>query len=256
MASTPEAAVRRLATLPAVALFIIAAGALGSPGARSVPADFSQTPARPIALVGGTLLDGFGSTPIRNSVVLVEGERIKAVGQVGVLAIPSGVEVISTEGMTVLPGLWDMHVHLMINGHSDYAYWDKTYPPRLEKEIMPASARQLLMAGVTTARDLGGPLEASLNVRNAINRGDIPGPTIYVSGPFIQHAPYPGTEYFRWGVNGVNDAKEKVERLAKAGVDVIKLIDQDQMMPDEVQMVVRTAHANQLPVVAHSHLRI
>jgi imidazolonepropionase-like amidohydrolase len=212
-----------------------------------------QSSARPIALVGGTLLDGFGSTPIRNSVVLVEGERIKAVGQVGALPVPSGVDVISTEGMTVLPGLWDMHVHLMITGHSDYAYWDKTYPPRLEKEIMPASARQLLMAGVTTARDLGGPLEPSLNVRNAINRGEILGPTLYVSGPFIQHAPYPGTEYFRWGVNGASDAKEKVEKLAKAGVDVIKLIDQDQMSMDEVQMVVRTAHANQLPVVAHSH---
>jgi imidazolonepropionase-like amidohydrolase len=235
----------------ALAVIVVTTGPL-RPAASSTP-PWSQSSGRPIALVGGTLVDGFGSTPIRNSVVLVEGERIKAVGQVGALAIPSGVDVISTEGMTVLPGLWDMHVHLMITGHSDYAYWDKTYPPRLEKEIMPASARQLLMAGVTTARDLGGPLEPSLNVRNAINRGEIPGPTLYVSGPFIQHAPYPGTEYFRWGVNGVNDAKEKVEKLAKAGVDVIKLIDQDQMTMDEVQMVVRTAHANQLPVVAHSH---
>ena len=78
-------------------------------------------------LVGGTLIDGYGSAPIRNSVVIIEGERIKAVGQVGTLAIPPGAEVISTEGMSVLPGLWDMHVHLMINGHSDYAHWDKTY---------------------------------------------------------------------------------------------------------------------------------
>ncbi|HYN05986.1 MAG TPA: amidohydrolase family protein [Vicinamibacterales bacterium] len=228
------------------------AGASGTFTARSASAP-PQTTARPIALVGGTLVDGFGSTPIRNSVVLVEGERIKAVGQVGSLAVPAGVEVVSTEGMTVLPGLWDMHVHLMITGHSDYGHWDRTYPSRFEKEIMPASARQLLMAGVTTARDLGGPLEPSLNVRNAINRGDIPGPTLYVSGPFIQHAPYPGTEQFRWGLNGVADAKEKVARLAKAGVDVIKLIDQDQMTLDEVHAVVATAHANRLPVVAHSH---
>ena len=62
--------------------------------------------------------------------VIIEGERIKAVGQVGTLAIPAGAEVISTEGMSVLPGLWDMHVHLMINGHSDYTHWDKTYPPQ------------------------------------------------------------------------------------------------------------------------------
>src|SRR5262245_52970687 len=111
------------------------------------------------ALVGGTLIDGFGSTPILNSVVIIEGERIKAVGQVGSLAVPAGAEVISTEGMTVLPGLWDMHVHLMINGHSDYAHWDKTYPSQMESVIMPASAKQLLMAGVTSARDLGGPFK-------------------------------------------------------------------------------------------------
>jgi len=205
------------------------------------------------ALVGGTLIDGYGSTPIRNSVVIIEGERIKAVGQVGTLAIPPGADVISTEGMTVLPGLWDMHVHLMINGHSDYAHWDKTYPPLMETVIMPASARQLLMAGVTSARDLGGPLKASVAVRERIRKGEIPGPTLYISGPFIQHEPYPGTEYVRWGVNGVDDARAKVTTLADAGVDVIKLIDQDQMTMAEVQAVVDEAHKRKLPVVAHSH---
>ncbi len=205
------------------------------------------------ALVGGTLIDGFGSPPIRNSVVIIEGERIKAVGQVGSLAIPTGAEVISTEGMTVLPGLWDMHVHLMINGHSDYAHWDKTYPSQFESVIMPASAKQLLMAGVTSARDLGAPLKASIAIRDRIKKGEIPGPTLYVSGPFIQHEPYPGTELFRWGVKGADDARAKVRTLADAGVDVIKLIDQDQMTMEEVQAVVDEAHKHKLTVVAHSH---
>src|SRR5688500_20394593 len=80
------------------------------------------------ALVGGTLIDGYGSKTIRNSVVIIEGERIKAVGQVGSLAIPPGAEVISTEGMSVLPGVWDMHVQLMINGHWSYEKWDKIFP--------------------------------------------------------------------------------------------------------------------------------
>jgi imidazolonepropionase-like amidohydrolase len=214
----------------------------------------SQTQSRSVkALVGGTLIDGYGSTTLRNSVVIIEGERIKAVGQVGTLAVPAGAEVISTEGMTVLPGLWDMHVHLMINGHSDYAHWDKTYPPMMESVIMPASARQLLMAGVTSARDLGAPLKASIAVRERIRKGEIPGPTLYVSGPFIQHEPYPGTDYVRWGVKGVEDARAKVRTLAEAGVDVIKLIDQDQMTMDEVQAVVDEAHKRKLPVVAHSH---
>ena len=205
------------------------------------------------ALVGGTLIDGYGGRPLPNSVILIEGEKIVAVGQVGTLAIPADAEVISTEGMSVLPGLWDMHVHLMINGHSDYAYWDKTYPPLLEKVIMPASAHQLLMAGVTSARDLGGPLKESLAVRDAINRGELPGPTMYVSGPFIQHKPYPGTEAFRWGVSGEKDARAKVKKLADAGVDCIKLIDQDQMTMAEVMAVVDEAHKHNLPVVAHSH---
>jgi imidazolonepropionase-like amidohydrolase len=215
---------------------------------------FSQTQSRTVkALVGGTLIDGFGSTPLRNSVIIIEGERIKAVGQVGTLAIPPGAEVISTEGMSVLPGLWDMHVHLMINGHSDYAHWDKTYPPLMETVIMPASARQLLLAGVTSARDLGAPLKASIAVRERIRKGEIPGPTLYVSGPFIQHEPYPGTDYVRWGVKGVDDARAKVRTLAEAGVDMIKLIDQDLMTMEEVQAVVDEAHKRKLPVIAHSH---
>ncbi len=205
------------------------------------------------ALVGGTLIDGFGGDVIKNSVILIEGEKIVKVGQVGLVQIPKDYEIISTEGMSVLPGLWDMHVHLMINGHSDYAYWDKKYLPLFRSVIMPSSAKQLLMAGVTSARDLGGPLEESIGVRNDINSGKIDGPTMYVSGPFLQHKPYPGTEDFRWGINGADDARAKVQKLAKAGVDCIKLIDQDQMTMEEILAIVDEAHKNKLKVVAHAH---
>ena len=80
---------------------------------------FSQTK----ALVGGTLIDGFGGKPLSNSVIIIEGERIKSVGQVGQLEIPKEAEIISTEGMSVMPGLWDMHVHLMINGGKPFVGW-------------------------------------------------------------------------------------------------------------------------------------
>jgi imidazolonepropionase-like amidohydrolase len=205
------------------------------------------------ALVGGTMVDGYGGKPLRNSIIVVEGERIRAIGQVGSMAVPKGAEVISTEGMTVMPGMWDMHVHLMINGHSDYAHWDSTYLNDFENVIMPSSAHQLLMAGVTSARDLGGPLEPSLRVRDRVNKGEIPGPTLYMSGPFIQHKPYPGTEAFRWGVNGVDDAREKIRTLAKAGVNLIKLIDHDEMTMEEVMAVVDEAHKHKLKVVGHAH---
>jgi imidazolonepropionase-like amidohydrolase len=213
----------------------------------------SSARAETLALVGGTLIDGWGGAPLANSVVLVEGERITAVGRVGELAVPQGAKLISTEGMSVLPGLWDMHVHVMLAGHSDYAHWDKAYLGRLRDEIMPAGALQLLHAGITSARDLGAPLEDSIAVRDRINRGEIPGATLYVSGPFIQKKPYPGTEAFRWGVNGAADARAKVQKLCDAGVDVIKLIDQDQMSFEEAKAVVDTAHACKKMVVAHAH---
>ncbi|MEP6976276.1 MAG: amidohydrolase family protein, partial [Spartobacteria bacterium] len=209
--------------------------------------------AKPTALVGGRLIDGFGGPPLANSVILIDNERITAIGQVGTLEVPKDAEVISTEGMDVLPGLWDCHVHTMILGHSDYGHWDKAYEKRFGSEIMPAAAHQLLMAGVTSARDLGGPLEDSINVRDRINRGEIPGPTLYVSGPFIQHEPYPGEELYRWGVKGVADARAKVKKLADAGVNIIKLIDQDEMTLEEAKAVVDEAHARKLPVVAHGH---
>lgn len=214
---------------------------------------FLSSTAQKKALVGGTLIDGFGGDPLRNSVILISGNKIEKVGTVETLPVPAGYEVISTEGMSVLPGLWDMHVHLMINGHSDYPYWDKKYPPLFRNVIMPTGARQLLMAGVTSARDLGAPLEDIIAVRDSINKGRMIGPTLYVSGPFLQHAPYPGTEQFRWGVNGVADARAKVQRLAKGGVDCIKLIDQDQMTQEEVNAIVDEAHKWKLKVVAHSH---
>ena len=205
------------------------------------------------ALVGGTLINGYGNEPIPNSVIIIENETIIKVGTVESVPIPEEAEIISTEGMSILPGLWDMHVHLMITGHADYTYWDKTYLPLFEKVIMPASAHQLLLAGVTSARDLGGPLQASIRTRETINAGKIPGPNLYVSGPFLQKKPYPGTEAFRWGVDGEKDARLKVKKLAQAGVDCIKLIDQDQMSKEEIRAIVEEAHSNDLKVVAHSH---
>ncbi len=206
------------------------------------------------ALVGGTLIDGYGGAPIHDSVILVEGETITAVGREGTIDIPADTEIISTEGMTVLPGLWEMHAHLMLVGHSDYDYWDDTYTGDvLSETIMPAAAEQLLHAGITSARDLGAPLEQILTVRDRINAGDLPGPTMYVSGPFLQDEPYPGTEAFRWGIDGVDDARETVRRLADAGVDFIKLVDQDRIEMDAVRALVDEAHTHGLPVVAHSH---
>lgn len=207
-----------------------------------------------VAVVGGRILDGYGGPPIENGVVLIDGERITAVGPASAVTVPRGARVIDANGMTVLPGLIDMHVHLQILGHGDYRRWNELYGAHNVDLVMPIAARQLLDAGVTSARDLGAPLDDILAVRRRIDAGDIPGPRLFVSGPFIQHAPYEEYEApFRWGVAGADDARTKVQRLIDAGVDVIKLIDQDQMTDAEVAAVVETAHRHGKPVVAHAH---
>ena len=207
-----------------------------------------------LALSGGQIIDGYEGAPISDGVVLVAGDRIAAVGRRSEIAIPAGVPVIDTRGMSVLPGLADMHVHLMILGHSDYEYWDKKYLGHFRDEIMPIAAKQLLESGVTFARDLGAPLEDILAVKERIERGEIPGPRMFVSGPFIQRKAYaPHEESYRWGVNGAADARAKVKKVVDAGVDVVKLIDQDQLTDDEVKAIVETAHAGGKPVVAHAH---
>lgn len=211
--------------------------------------------ARPtLALVGGRVLDGYGGPPIENGVVLIAGDRIVAVGRDTDVRVPAGVPTVDTNGMTVLPGLIDMHVHLQILGHGDYKRWNDLYGTQNATVVMPIAAKQLLLAGVTSARDLGAPPKDILDVKRRIAAGDIPGPRMFVSGPFLQHAPYEEYEKdFRWGVSGADDAKAKVEQVVEMGVDVIKLIDQDQMTDAEIRAIVETAHRLGKPVVAHAH---
>lgn len=231
---------RRLFVSCVTVLFSAAAGA--------------ATPPPTLALAGGQVVDGYGGPPIRDGVVLIAGERIVAVGPAAEVAIPAGTPVVSTEGMTVLPGLMDMHVHLMIVGHADYRHWDTTYMPRFRDVIMPAAAKQLLLSGITTVRDLGARLEDILPVRERIARGEIPGPRVFASGPFLQRAPYEEYEKeFRWGIAGAADARAKTQKLVDAGVDFIKLIDQDQLTDAEVAAIVETAHRGGKKVIAHGH---
>lgn len=205
------------------------------------------------ALIGGRLIDGFGHRPLADSVILVEDDTIVEIGTVETLPVPDGYTVVSTEGMDVLPGLWESHAHLMLVGHADYPHWERTYRDRYGSEIMPAAAVQLLLAGVTSARDLGAPLEVSIDVRDRIASGQIPGPRLFVSGPFLQHEVEDWESHYRWAVDGAADARARVNELVDAGVDVIKLIDQDKMTLEEAQAVVDAAHARGLKVVAHSH---
>ncbi len=234
---------RRVLVRTALLIFLLAAGASAAEPARVT-----------LALSGGRVIDGYEGKPIEDAVVLIAGDRIAAVGPRSQVLVPPGTPTIDTRGMSVLPGLADMHVHLMIVGHGDYEHWDKTYRSRFRAEIMPAAAKQLLVSGVTFARELGAPLEDILDVKRRIESGETPGPRLFVTGPFIQHKPYSDYEKeFRWGVTGAADARAKVQKVVDAGVDLVKLIDQDQMAEEEVKAVVETAHKAGRQVVAHAH---
>jgi imidazolonepropionase-like amidohydrolase len=209
--------------------------------------------AQTLVLAGGRLIDGYGGPPLENAVIVIEGKTIKAVGREGVVPIPAGAKVIDTNGYTVMPGLMDMHVHLMILGHGDYDHWDATYPEKFRDVIMPIAAKELLMAGVTTARDLGAPLEEIVTVKRRIEAGEIPGPRMFVSGPFLQKTTTPLEAKFRWVVKDPEDGRKKVRTIVEGGADVIKLIDQDQMTLEEVKAIVDEAHKLGRPVVAHAH---
>ena len=206
---------------------------------------------RPLALVGGTLIDGTGSAPLRDSVVLIRGERIEKIGTTDSLPVPDGYEAVSTEGLTVLPGLWDLHVHLMYAGHPDARYWFDTYTPQFERVIMPASAEQMLMAGVTTVRDLAAPPQPILAVKKRIASGEIPGPTLYVAGPALTKGGNPNAVQ-TWNVSGAADARAKTSQLIDAGVDWIKIINAEALTPEEMQAIVDEAHARGRKVAAHA----
>ncbi len=205
------------------------------------------------ALVGGRLIDGFGHAPINDSVILIYGDTILDVGTVDTLPVPDNYTIVSTEGMDVLPGLWESHAHLMLTGHADYPHWQANYLDRLATEIMPASAVQLLLAGVTSARDLGAPLDPSQSVKARIDAGEIPGPRLYMSGPFLQAEIEDWQTAYRWPVRSVQDARQKVAALDEAGMVIVKLIDQDKLPRDVALAIVDEAHARGMKVVAHSH---
>lgn len=203
-----------------------------------------------IVLTGGTVVDGYGGPPIANGVVVIEGERILAVGGRGQVLVPDGAQVISTEGMTVLPGLWDLQVRTMRLGHGDSGRWNETYGPLAERVVMPIALRQLLQAGVTSARDVMAPLDAAVNVRRRVREHLIEGPALYVSGPALRKLVTPGTEDWQWAVDGAADAKAKVARLADAGVDYLLLAEVDLWSEEELTAAVSEARARGLPVHA------
>ena len=205
----------------------------------------------PLALVGGTLIDGGDGPPLGDSVVLVRDGRIEQVGRLDDTPVPDGYTVIDTDGMTVLPGLWDAHVHLLYAGHTQLPYWHETYTDRFTAEIMPATALQHLQAGVTSVRDLGAPPEAVFAVRDAVAAAEIEGPTIYAAGPQINRSFPDWARFYRRAVADPDDAVEVANALLDAGADVLKISNAEAMTVADIRAITDAAHARGVKVAAH-----
>jgi imidazolonepropionase-like amidohydrolase len=207
---------------------------------------------KPIALVGGTLIDGTGAVPVRNSVVLIRGDRIERIGTLAALPVPSDYERISTEGMTVLPGLWDLHVHLIYNGHPNPGAWFK-HVADFERVTIPASARQMLMGGVTSVRDMAAPADAIFGVKKRIASGELAGSTIYAAGPALAKmapgAAAPTAQFL--AIADAADARAKARQLIDQGADVIKIFFSERMSPEERSAIITEAHARGKKVAMH-----
>ena len=149
----------------------------------------AQTTAPITAIKAGRLIDPERGTATNNQTILIEGERITAVG--ANLAIPAGATIIDLSKLTVLPGLVDTHTHMALTykekPENNYYYLTFVTDSTALRAIQAASnGIQLLNSGFTVIRDVGNnAMYADTALRQAIEQGWLPGPTVIPSGPII-----------------------------------------------------------------------
>ena len=174
----------------------------------------------PLVLVGADLIDGTGAEPVHGRAVVVEGGRITAVVAGG--RAPAG-ERIDLGGLTLLPGLINCHVHLVLGAEADPVTPLRSEPLAFTAIKAALRARDTVIAGVTTVRDLGGRDYAEIAARRAVEQGLVPGPRILVAGKPVcmtgGHGHWVGRE-----ADGPDDVRRAVREQLKAGADVIKII--------------------------------
>jgi len=210
-------------------------------------------PQKTIALVGGMLINGQNVAPIHNAVVLIQGDKIVQVGPAMRVKVPPGATIIDTTGQTMLPGLIDAHIHLILNGWGEeggFFEWLKGHPEYPLKKVMELSAYQLLMSGVTSSIDVGGPAKESVELRDEINKGQVVGTRLIVSGPMIGRNKYRGfPDDSSIAITSSQQGADEVNKLAKQGVDIIKA--HAGLTREDYDAIVKAAHANGIKVHAH-----
>jgi imidazolonepropionase-like amidohydrolase len=204
-----------------------------------------------LAIVGGWLIDGTGHVPYGDAVVLIAGNRIKAVGRRGELTVPPQITVIDARGKTILPGIIDAHNHLEGVGLGD-ADAEFTSTPEKLKQVILQNAQLDLLSGVTTIRDLGSS-EMVLELREQV---EAVGPRLFAAGPqFVKRDPTatPNPNFIEF--DDPRDAKRKVREQIAKGVNVIKVrLPAQRALPSlkEIEAIVEEAHRGGVKVAVHT----
>jgi imidazolonepropionase-like amidohydrolase len=214
-------------------------------------------------------------TQVEQPVVVVTGDRITAAGTASQVRVPAGAKVIDLAGYTLMPGFFDMHTHLesIDNDGGDLSVLKETAAHGAIYAVI--NAKKTLEAGFTTVREAGTTDYVDVVVRDAINRGLIPGPRIHAAGPALGstggHADVngwspnlaiPGTGAI---VDGVDGVRKQVRLNVKYGSDQIKMVatggilsvgdavNAPQFSDDEMKAIVDEATRLGRKVMAHAH---
>ena len=134
-----------------------------------------------LVLRGATLIDGTGVPPLENSVIVIEGNEFTRIGSGNDITIPEGARIIDAEGKYIIPGMMDANIHLFRDVSIEFI---ARYEDRLE--LLIAEAAQIaLKYGLTTVFDTWGPLQPLMNVRDRIEKNEIPGSRLFVAGNIV-----------------------------------------------------------------------
>ncbi|MFN0110175.1 MAG: amidohydrolase family protein [Blastocatellia bacterium] len=223
-----------------------------------------------VAVKAGRVLDVRTGQFINNAFILIEGERITAVG--ANVTVPAGAQVIDLKNMTVLPGLIDSHTHLTFNPANAASSVTLSIPR--QALIGAKNANITLLAGFTTVRNVGAGGYSDIALRDAINAGDVPGPRIVASGPSLgisgghcddNYLP-PEFHHRADGVaDGVENVMAKTREVIKYGAGVIKFCSTGGVLSlgddpkaaeftlEEMKTIVAEAHRLGRKVAAHAH---
>ena len=226
----------------------------------------------------GKLIDGTGAAPLEGAALLVDGDRIVAVGRQADISAPDGAEVIEAPDATLIPGLIDVHVHLAYSGVPDpRQFWAEQVDMNYALVSLRAAhyAKETLLQGFTAVRDMHAPGGTIIDLRDAVNRGYITGPRIMACGMGLTvtggHMDQPGFadhvqfRDFTSPCDGPEAFRRGVRTQMRRGADFIKVNpcvgsrkDPDtkpwrfEMTPDEMRAACDEAHEMGFHVGAHT----